>query len=403
MAFTDSKIKNLKPQSKRRIAWEDGGTCLGLRITPTGKKSFVYMYRYDSRPRMMTLGRYPVLTLADARVDLAKAKALLAKGEDPGTLLLQVKAEQQGTPTVSHLAAEFIAKRSQNKKAWQEEQRILEKDVLPKWKHRKAQDIKRRDVIVLLDRIVERGSPIMANRTLGVLNRMFNFGIRRAILESNPCSIIERPGEESPRDRVLSSEEIKNFWINIDECRMVNGSKLALKFLLVCLQRKSEVAQAEWVDFDINSGWWNIPKEKTKNKLSHRVYLSSTAIELLKKIKELSGDSSYLFPSPRPGRNKPITPRSLSQALLKNLNTLKIEPFAPHDLRRSGSSHMTGNGIPRETVQKILNHVERGVTKVYDRYSYDQEKKNAMTKWGRILNRIITGETGKKIIQMRQK
>ncbi len=402
MAFTDSKIKNLKPQSKRRIAWEDGGTCLGLRITPTGKKSFVYMYRYDSRPRMMTLGRYPVLTLADARVDLAKAKALLAKGQDPGTLFLQVKADHQGTPTVSHLAAEFIAKRSQNKKAWQEEQRILEKDVLPKWKHRKAQDIKRRDAIVLLDRIVERGSPIMANRTLGVLNRMFNFGIRRAILESNPCTIIERPGEESPRDRVLSSEEIKNFWINIDKCRMSNGTKLALKFLLVCLQRKSEVAQAEWVDFDINSGWWNIPKEKTKNKLSHRVYLSNTAIELLKKIKELSGDSIYLFPSPRPDRNKPITPRSLSQALLKNLNTLKIEQFAPHDLRRSGSSHMTGNGIPRETVQKILNHVERGVTKVYDRYSYDQEKKNAMTKWGRILNRIITGETGK-VIQMRQK
>jgi|APSaa5957512535_1039671.scaffolds.fasta_scaffold15235_1 integrase len=402
MAFTDSKIKNLKPQSKRRIAWEDGGTCLGLRITPTGKKSFVYMYRYDSRPRMMTLGRYPVLTLADARVDLAKAKALLAKGQDPGTLFLQVKADHQGTPTVSHLAAEFIQKRSQNKKAWQEEQRILQKDVLPKWKHRKAQDIKRRDVIVLLDRIVERGSPIMANRTLGVLNRMFNFGIRRAILEGNPCSIIERPGEESPRDRVLSSEEIKNFWINIDKCRMSNGTKLALKFLLVCLQRKSEVAQAEWVDFDINSGWWNIPKEKTKNKLSHRVYLSNTAIELLKKIKELSGDSIYLFPSPRPDRNKPITPRSLSQALLKNLNTLKIEQFAPHDLRRSGSSHMTGNGIPRETVQKILNHVERGVTKVYDRYSYDQEKKNAMTKWGRILNRIITGETGK-VIQMRQK
>ena len=362
----------------------------------------MYMYRYDSRPRMMTLGRYPVLTLADARVDLAKAKALLAKGQDPGTLFLQVKADHQGTPTVSHLAAEFIQKRSQNKKAWQEEQRILQKDVLPKWKHRKAQDIKRRDVIVLLDRIVERGSPIMANRTLGVLNRMFNFGIRRAILEGNPCSIIERPGEESPRDRVLSSEEIKNFWINIDKCRMANGTKLALKFLLVCLQRKSEVAQAEWVDFDINSGWWNIPKKKTKNKLSHRVYLSPTAIELLKKIKELSGDSIYLFPSPRPDRNKPITPRSLSQALLKNLNTLKIEPFAPHDLRRSGSSHMTGNGIPRETVQKILNHVERGVTKVYDRYSYDQEKKNAMTKWGRILNRIITGETGK-IIQMRQK
>ena len=85
-----------------------------------------------------------------------------------------------------------------------------------------------------------------------------------------------------------------------------------------------------------------------------------------------------------------------------NQRTLKVEPFAPHDLRRSGSSHMTGNGIPRETVQKILNHVERGITKVYDRYSYDQEKKNAMIKWDRILTRVINGEMGK-IVQMRSK
>ena len=74
MAFTDAQIKNLKPKKKRSIVWEDGATCLGLRITPSGKKSFIYMYRYDSRSRMMTLGQYPVLTLADARVDLAKAK-----------------------------------------------------------------------------------------------------------------------------------------------------------------------------------------------------------------------------------------------------------------------------------------------------------------------------------------
>jgi integrase len=399
MAFTDSKVKNLKPEKKRRIVWEEGQTCLGLRITPSGKKSFIYMYRYDSRSRMMTLGQYPALTLANARVDLAKAKALLATGTDPGKLHLQVKAEHRGAPTVAHLATEFIEKRSKNKKAWQEEQRILEKDVVPKWRNRKAEDIKRRDVIVLLDKIVERGAPIMANRTLGVLNRMFNFGIRRAILEANPCSVIERPGEENESDRVLSAEEIRQFWANLDGCKMTEGTKLALRFLLVILQRKSEVAQAEWCEFDLESGWWTIPKNKTKNGLAHRVYLSAAARELLREIKKNSAGSPYLFPSPRGKGTKPITSRSLSQAVLKNLKTLNTEPFRPHDLRRTGSTTMTANGMPREIVGKIVNHAESGVTKIYDRYSYDKEKRNAMNKWDRILKNIVSGETGK-VIEM---
>tara|TARA_B100000686_G_C16791004_1_gene978711 strand:- start:2515 stop:3723 length:1209 start_codon:yes stop_codon:yes gene_type:complete len=402
MAFTDSKIKNLKPEKERRIVWEEGQTCLGLRITPVGKKSFVYMYRYDSRPRMMTLGQYPVLTLANARVDLAKAKALLAKGTDPGSILLQTKMEFRGAPTIYGLAKEYIEKRSQKKKAWKEEERILEKDVIPKWRNRKAQDIKRRDVILLIDKIVERGAPIMANRTLGVLHRMFNFGIGRDIVESNPCSVIERPGEENERDRVLSTKEIRKLWSNLDKCKMADGTKFALKFLFIILQRKSEVAQAEWSEFDLESGWWVIPKNKTKNGLAHRVYLSAIARDLLREIKKHSADSPYLFPSPRGRGTKPITSRSLSQALLKNLGTLKTEPFIPHDLRRTASSNMTANGIPRETVRKIINHVERGVTKIYDRYSYDKEKKNAMNKWDRILKTILTGETGKIIEINRQ-
>jgi integrase len=397
MAFTDSKVKNLKPEQKRRIVWEDGATCLGLRVTPSGKKSFVYMYRHESRSRMMTLGQYPALTLADARVDLAKAKALLAKGTDPGEQLLNAKAEHREALTIGLLAEEYIKKRKETKKAWAEEERILEKDIIPKWRNRKAQEVKRRDIIVLLDKIVERGAPIMANRTLGVLNRMFNFGIRRAILESNPCSVIERPGEENEKDRVLSAKEIKKFWNRIDKCAMSQSSRLALRLLLVVLQRKSEVALAEWTEFELNSNWWTIPKSKTKNGLSHRAYLPSMAKNLLKEIKQLSGDSKYLFPSPRGKGHKPISPRSLSQALLNNLDTLETEPFTPHDLRRSASSHMTGNGIPRETVKKILNHVESGATKIYDRYSYDQEKKNALNKWDRILKKIVTGEVGKVI------
>ena len=400
MAFTDSKVKNMKAGEKRRIFWEDGQTCLGLRVSSSGKKSFIYMYRYQGRPRMMTLGQYPVLTLADARVQLAKAKAQLAQGIDPGAIHAQDKAEHRGAPTLKQLADEYIIKRSKTKKAWVEEKRILEKDVLPKWRNHKAKDIKRRDILLLLDKIVERGSPIMANRTLGVLQRMFKFGIGRDILESNPCSVIERPGEESQRDRVLSAKEIKKFWFGLEKCEMAGGTKLALQFLLISLQRKGEVAQSEWKEFDLKSGWWTIPKGKTKNGLPHRVYLSPTSLSLLRETKELSGDSIYLFPSPRGKGNKPITSRSLSQALLRNQKNIGIEHFIPHDLRRSASSHMTGSGIPRSVVQKILNHIEQGVTAVYDRYSYDKEKRNAMMKWDRRLQAILSGETGK-IIEMK--
>jgi len=402
MKFTDASIKALKQKSERYEVWETNGKGFGLRVSPTGRKSWLFMYRFDTVSRRMTLGTYPGLTLSGAHTAHAKAKEKLGKGIDPGVLHAQDRAEHRGAPTVQKLVFEYIAKRSKSKKAWMEEKRILEKDVVPKWRSRKAKDIKRRDVIVLLDTIVERGSPIMANRTLGVIQRMFNFGIGRDIVEANPCSVIERPGEESQRDRVLSTKEIKKFWFGLEKCEMAEGTKLALQFLLISLQRKGEVAQSEWKEFDLESGWWTMPKGKTKNGLPHRVYLPPTALSLLKEIKGLSGKSAYLFPSPRGRGIKPITSRSLSQALLRNQENIEIEPFVPHDLRRTASSHMTGSGIPRSVVQKILNHVETGVTAVYDRYSYDKEKKSAMTKWDRRLEAILSGKTGK-IIELKMK
>ena len=183
---------------------------------------------------------------------------------------------------------------------------------------------------------------------------------------------------------------------------MSRGSQLALKLLLVILQRKSEVAQAEWKEFDLNSGWWTIPKNKTKNGLSHRVYLPPLARELIKEAQAISDNSPYVFPSPHRKGLKPISSRSLSQALLKNKNILKIESFVPHDLRRSASSQMTGNQINRDTVKLILNHVETDATSTYDRYSYDKEKRDAMNKWDRILKKIIFGKS-EKIIEINRR
>jgi len=118
--------------------------------------------------------------------------------------------------------------------------------------------------------------------------------------------------------------------------------------------------------------------------------LTALAIKILQAAKVLSGDSPWVFPSPR--TNRPITPPAVNHAIRLRLNNLGIT-FVPHDLRRTAASHMTGMGIPRLVVSKILNHMERGITAVYDRHSYDQEKRKALEAWGRKLKKII-GETG---------
>ena len=172
---------------------------------------------------------------------------------------------------------------------------------------------------------------------------------------------------------------------------MTEAIKLALKLQLLTAQRKGEVIAAQWEDFDLAAKVWTIPAEKAKNGLSHRVPLSPQALDLLSHIKRLSGDSPYLFPSPRIGY---ITPTAVDHAVRRNLLVFGIKHFTPHDLRRTAASHMTGAlGIFRLVVSKILNHVEAGVTSVYDRHSYDLDKQKALEAWGARLEQLLEADT----------
>jgi len=386
MKLTDRQILNLKPQVQRYEVWE--GNAFGVRVTPQGNKSFVFMYRYQGKLKRMTLGTYPAMSLAEAHKAHAEAKEMLARGIDPGAKALIEKEEERKAPTVAVLADEYLEKWAKpRKRSWQVDKRILEKDVFPEWGRRKAKDLTRRDVIRLLDNIVDRGAPIMANRTLAVIRKMFNFAVARDIVPASPCAAIQTPSPEQRRDRVLSAEEIKTFWHGLEGTRITEEIRLALKMQLVTAQRKGEVISAEWAEIDLQEKWWTIPPEKTKNRLPHRVPLSMLAIEILEAAKNLAGDSRWVFPSPRGAGH--ITPTAVDHALRIDLNTLKIDNCTPHDLRRTAASHMTGAGVPRLVVSKILNHVEDGVTAVYDRHSYDREKRQALEAWGRKLQEII--------------
>ena len=402
MKFTDRQIKALKPRKERYEVWETNGKGFGVRVAPTGRKSFIFLYRYQGTSRRITFGNYPKVSLADGHAAHAKARQLLERGTDPATVEQDAKEESRRSPTVRRLVAEYIEKYAKpRKRSWKEDERILNKDVVPRWGKRKAQDITRRDIILLLDQIVERGALIQANRTLAAIRKMYAFAMGRGILDSSPCVAIPSPSKENRRDRVLSEEEIKSFWKKLDSAKMEKTSALALKLQLVTAQRKGEVAGAEWKDFTLNRGWWTIPAEKAKNGFPHRVSLSPLAMELLKELKEITGSSQWLFPSPRDGQH--IAETSVDHAVRINSHHFEIDHFTPHDLRRTAASMMTASGIQRLTVSKTLNHVESGVTAVYDRHSYDKEKRKALSVWGQKLRSVISGKKRGKVIQFNQK
>jgi len=394
--FTDRAIKNLKPRADRYELWEGNG--FGIRVTPNGTKAWVFVYHHAGRSRRMTLGTYPSMTVAQAHLAHGEALADLEQGIDPGAAVVRQHRADRAAPTIGDLAAEYLERWAKpRKRSWKEDERILNKDVLPLWRWSKAKEITRSDVIALLDRIVDRGAPIGANRTLAVVRRMFNFALSRDLVSANPCAQVSPPGKENQRDRVLSPDELRVFWRGLDDAAMSPASRIALKLMLVTAQRKGEVISVRWEDIDMAGGWWTIPAERSKNGLPHRVPLSRQATSLLADAHKLVGEekSPWVFPSPKKGH---IGSTALDHALRRSIKDVGLVDFTPHDLRRTAASYMTSIGISRLVLAKLLNHVEREVTAVYDRHSYDPDKRDAAMRWERQLRLLLRKKSSPRVV-----
>jgi integrase len=407
MKFTDRSIAALKTKPERYEVWEDGRTGLGVRVSPKGRKSWVFMYRFGGKARRMGLGTYPAVGLASAHVMHAQAKELLNRGVDPGAQQIERKRAERDAETVNDLAEEYLEKWARpRKRSAGEDERIIRKDVLPAWGKKKARDIRRRDVILLLDTIMERGAPIAANRTLGVIRRLFNFGVSRDLLDATPVAMVKAPAKETPRERVLSPEELRIFWNDLEKGPISSGICLALKLQLVTAQRKGEIIGAAQSEFDLDEEMvWTIPPERAKNGKTHRVPLSPLAVSLIKNAQALADESEWLFPSPR--GFVPVAGQAVNQALNRALMpptkrpkaaklarkpAVRLSGVTPHDLRRTAASQMAGLGISRLIISKILNHIETNVTAIYDQYGYDNEKRHALDTWAAHLESVVSGK-----------
>lgn len=405
--MTARSIEGIKPPAEGQVDyWDADNPGFGLRVSSGGRRAWVLMYRHGGVKRRLTLGTNPPLSLADARDAAEKAvHAVQHENKDPAA---EKKAGRRAE-TFKELVDDYIERHAKVKKrSWHKDKLILDKDALPLLGKRKAKDIARRDIIEMLDAIVKRGAPIQANRTLEIVRKVFNWAIEKDILENTPCYMVKKPSDENQRDRVLTPDEIKAIWNGLDksDLEMTRLSALVLKLQLVTAQRKGEVVGAEWSDFDIKGRIWTIPAHKAKNGLAHRVPLSRQALVILIELRKLERQRRatlakrlkksvdavklrpWLFPSPRGETH--IHGQGIDHALSRNLDKLGVADFVPHDLRRTAASLMTGMGINRLVVSKILNHVEKGVTKVYDRHGYDSEKAHALNAWGARLSAMVS-------------
>jgi integrase len=397
MKLTVRLIDTFRPRPDRRVELPDDDVPgLALRVTPQGAKTWAVRYRVEGgrrgRLRRLTLGAYPTLTLVDARKKARRAlNAVAATGMDPAAAK---QAARQGE-TVADLAREYLEKYAKkHKRSWRDDERYLDADVLPAWTHRKVKELTRRDVRELIEGIADRGSPISANRCLALVRKMLNFAIERDWIEANVASRIAKPGTERSRDRVLSDEEIRLVW---NACEAERPAMCALMRLrLLTAQRGGELMLLRWSDVDRANGWLTIPGSVTKNKVPHRVPLSAPAVDILNAVPRLSDE--WVFAG-RTGR-RPLTDAKKAgrrighrvlAALQKDDPDVEAFDFRAHDLRRTASTKMAEAGISHADIARVLNHVDAGprATQVYDRYSYDREKRVALDTWARMLTAIL--------------
>jgi integrase len=207
-----------------------------------------------------------------------------------------------------------------------------------------------------------------------LLSKIFNFGMNVDVVEHNPVTGTI-PAPETSRDRVLTEDELRQFWRGTEG--MLPAMSARLRLALVTAQRGGEICSMRWDELDLQAGVWTIPATKAKNGLAHRVPLSALALEL---IETLPREDAYVFVGARGSRQH-----------REAVQSIELVDFRPHDLRRTAASGMASIGVSRIAISKILNHVETGVTAIYDRHGYDAEKREELTRWALELRRIVDG------------
>jgi integrase len=379
------EIENLKAGPARQEIPDGGGLYFILQTSGAG--SWALRYRFDGKPRKLTLGPWPAVKIKAARDKAREAQVAIAAGRDPGAekvaeriMARNERRAEDHDYLVENVVEAFIAtyaSRNLRASTAAEVKRILRKEIAGPWRGRRLSEIKAPDVHKVLDAIVARGAPYAANRVLTWFKTLCKWAESREIIEASPCAKISTPAKEASRDRVLNDGELAAVWKAADQVGYPYGD--AVKFLILTGQRRSEVTDLEWREIDLNAATWTLPADRAKNKREHVTPLSETAIDLLRSLPRIGEKYVFTFSGDKPLVGFDIIKKRIEAALPD-----AVAPWRLHDLRRSFASGLARLGVAVHVTERLLNHVSGthgGIVGVYQRFDYEKEQRSAVEAW----------------------
>jgi integrase len=388
LKLTKSAIDALPTPSQDTVYWDATCPGFGIKVTPKGRKVFIVVYRTaaaGSRVRKYTIGPYGRVTLNQARVTAQKVFAAKHDGRD----LAAERKDSRRKMTedrMDDLLESFIAQHvSQNRSARAISQ-LLRREIKPVWGSKGIQEISKRDVIDLVSRIEQRGTPAAANKALKVTKTFFRWCVGRAVLDRAPTDGVPLPARQTTRDRVLSDDELVKIILAARQIGHPYGG--IVEMLVLTGQRREEVARCTWNEVDLDLRSWKLASSRTKNSKPHEVHLSDQVATLLKRRDR---DGEYVFS--RPGGN-PFQGFSLAKNEVDELSG--VRGWCIHDLRRTCVSGMARLGVAPHVADKVLNHQSgtiSGVAAVYQRHEFLAERRKALEMWGAHVERITQKAT----------
>jgi integrase len=380
--LTTKSLDAMKPATVKRYEVQDAkAPGLHVRVSTPGARMFYTMSRANGKRRRIKIGPYPVLSLADAR----RRAMEIARSIELGEYDVEPEAPEETAPTLGEVIPQFIELHAKpNTKDWKRTESVLRKfDGL---KDRPLDQIKRQDVTKVLDDIIANGTPTRANRALSAIKKLMNWCVMRGTIETSPVALLRPPTREVQRDRVLNADEIRAIWRQSETEDYPFGP--FIKLLMMTGQRRAEVSDMRWSELNLDEGVWELPASRVKNARLHIVPLPTQAVAILRSLNRFL-DSDFVF-------------TTTGRSAISGFGRLKdrIEATLPentqdwrfHDFRRTASTGMAKIGVMPHVIDAVTNHksgVVSGVGATYNRYTYLNEKREALGQWANELTKIV--------------
>ncbi|NPT54910.1 tyrosine-type recombinase/integrase [Paraburkholderia elongata] len=425
--LTVKQLQALKPADIGKVLRDGDGLWGKVRKAGDGvSASFWYQYRVGTKRREIACGTWPATPLTEIREARNKARDLVRQGLDPieqreadkrereaaEATRKAEQAKQDARLTVRALFAQWaVSDLGGRKDGGKETIRGLEKDVLPAIGERYADDIRRADLMKILDAVKARGAPRLANRLLAELRQMLGYALVREIVAVDPTSGIEKKhvgGPNEERERTLSDKELRALPAALKAADLLDSTQHAVMALLATNARVGELIKARKADIDLSAATWRIPASNAKNDDTHVIHLSPFALMNMRALMELSSNKVWLMPSSKGDNHidvksitKQISDRQLrfydraahSKRTTQHANALVLgdEKWTPHDLRRTAATLMQAVGVQPAVIEACLNHREQNrMARVYQRHDYGPEKREAWARLGERLSALTT-------------